>query len=64
MVCIHYSWRLSQDGHLPDGEDIVMHFPRFLRFFQDCKLLYGRVSQERLHVLFQSVHKSNNDNGA
>ena len=40
-----------------------MHYPRFLKFFQDCQLLHGHVTERFLSHVFDETMKSNNDDG-
>lgn len=50
-------------GHLPNRKDVCMHFPRFVKFFEDCQLTYGHVTHELLRAVFDDTMKSDNDDG-
>lgn len=61
---VSYSLFGCKAGHLPNREDVCMHLPRFVKFFEDCQLVYGHVTYELLRTVFEETMKSNNDDGS
>lgn len=51
-------------GNLPNGEEVAIHFPRFVKLFEDCQLVHGHITLEYLRAVFDETMKSNNDDGS